>query len=103
MIEYKLENGILSTPSGQCTMSSEVILPQLVQECVEEITRLQAELEQTESKMFDYAADHTDLKAEHDELKALLGDSDCPHRCLDGVLFDDTPCPHCSRVREVLS
>ena len=44
MNEYKLENGILLTPAGSCTMGSEVILPQLIQEMIDEIACLQAEV-----------------------------------------------------------
>ena len=46
MSDYKLENGILQTPSGSCTLTSEFILPQLIGEMVDEIAGLQAQLDE---------------------------------------------------------
>ena len=51
MSDYKLENGILQTPSGSCTLTSEFILPQLIREMVDEITRLQAQLDEAQEKL----------------------------------------------------
>ena len=52
MSDYKLENGILQTPSGSCTLTSEFILPQLIGEMVDEITSLQAQLDEAEDRGF---------------------------------------------------